>query len=217
MDSVGSQLPDRYLDLDVRQYLVYEEGDTLVDLPGGSFSDTPRDTEADALQGRKDVERKGDTLIFNLKSGKQKTLINNLSDDDSSTDYIFQKSIDAIGYWEVLAYYYESLDYVLINQNDGDEIHVWGRTILSPDNQYVLCSSVDLEAGFIANGFQLLKMDNGKLVEQWSKELTEWGAEKLIWTKDNYILGEQVYRDDTTGELKRRLIKMRMMWSEIEQ
>lgn len=206
----------QFPDLDVGQYQVYEEGDTTITLPETDFMGAPKDREAGNLQQVSDVTRNGDELVFILKNGQQKLLKSNLTDEDNTVEYTFMRSLDAIGYWEVLAFYYESFDYVLINQTDGAETHVWNKSVLSPDYKYILCGTQDLEAGFVTNGFQLWFVENDQLVLKWEKELTDWGAEKLIWTSDNYVWAEQTYRDAVSGELKQRLIKMRMFWKEGE-
>jgi hypothetical protein len=206
----------RFLDLDTGQYQVYEGGDTAIAMPASDFIGAPKDREGVNLGRAKGVTRNGDQLTFVLKNGQEKTLKANLQDEENSVDYIFTRSLDAIGHWEVLAFYYESFDYILINQSDGTETHLWNKAVLSPDNKYLLCGSVDLEAAFVPNGFQLWSIENGLLILRWSKEIENWGAERLIWTKDNYVWGEQTYRDQVTGKLKTRLIKMRLFWSDAE-
>lgn len=216
-DTIASfEQHSRFLDLDVGQYQVYESGDPSITLPETDFMGAPKDREPNNLQQVSGVTRQGDDLVFVLKNGQQKILKSNLTDEENTVDYTFMRSLDTIGYWEVLAFYYESFDYVLINQIDGTETHVWNKSVLSPDHKYILCSSQDLEAGFVPNGFQLWSVENGQLLLRWEKELTEWGAEKLIWTADNYVWAEQTYRDSVSGELKERLIKMRMFWSDAE-
>jgi len=206
----------QFLDLDIEQYQVYVEGDTTITLPESDFVGVPKDREGANLAKANGVIRTGDQLTFTLKNGQEKILKANLQDDANSVDYIFNRSLDAIGHWEVLAFYYESFDYLLINQLDGTETHLWNKAVLSPDNKYLLCGSVDLEAAFVPNGFQLWSVENNRLLLRWSKEIENWGAERLIWTKDNYVWGEQTYRDQVSGELKNRLIKMRLFWPDAE-
>jgi hypothetical protein len=206
----------QFLDLDIDQYQVYEKGDNGITLPESDFVGAPKDREDANLAKTNGVLRSGDQLIFTLKNGQQKILKANLQDDENSVDYIFTRSLDAIGHWEVLAFYYESFDYILINQVDGTETHLWNKAVPSPDNKYILCGSVDLEAAFVPTGFQLWSVEDNRLLLRWSKEIENWGAERLIWTKDNYVWGEQTYRDQVSGELKNRLIKMRLFWSDAE-
>lgn len=216
-DSITSVKPlSTSLDLDVVQYQVYESGDSSIVLPGTDLIGAPKDREEENIQRTSGVTRQGDELILILKSGQQKVLKNNLKNEESSVEYIFMRSLDAIGYWEILTFYYESFDYLLINQADGTETHLWNKPVVSPDNQYLLCGSTDLEAGYVPNGFQLWAINNDQLVLQWEKEITDWGAEKLLWTKDNFVWGEQTYRDAVTRELKTRLIKMRLFYSDAE-
>lgn len=206
--------PTRFLDLDVGQYQIYQEGDTTIALPQTDLIGVPKDREADNMSKTSGVKREGEQLLFSLKNGGQKILKSNLTEEDNTVEYIFIGSLDAIGYWEVLVFYYESFDYLLVNQNNGVEVHVWNKPVVSPDHQYILCGSLDIEAGFIPNGFQLWSVEKDSLKLQWEKQIENWGVENLIWTKDNFIWGEQMYRDNVSGELKTRLVRMRMFWSD---
>jgi len=203
-----------FLDLDTGQYQVFESGNSAITLPKSDLFGVPQEREPANLQSTTGVTRTGDELVFKLKNGQEKVLKNNLTDEENSTEYIFMRSLEPIGYWEILVFYYESFDYLLINQTDGSETHIWNKAVLSPDNKYILCGSVDIEAAFVPTGFQLWSLENGTLVRKWEKELNDWGAEKLLWLKDDEVWGEQTYRDNVSGELKTRLIKMRMYWSE---
>jgi hypothetical protein len=206
--------PARFLDLDIEQYQVYQEGDTTIALPQTDLRDVPKDLEAENLKKTRGVVREGDQLTFSLQNGGQKVLKSNLTEEDNTVEYIFIGSLDAIGYWEVLVFYYESFGYVLVNQRNGAEVDVWNKPVVSPDHQFVLCGSLDIEAGFIPNGFQLWSVEKDSLKLQWEKQIENWGVEKIIWTRDNYIWGEQMYRDNVSGELKTRLIRMRLFWSD---
>jgi len=124
--------------------------------------------------------------------------------------------MNEINQWLLLGSYYESFDYLLIDQEDGGESHLWGLPVLSPDKKYFLTTQLDLEAGFVSNGFQLWRMENRKPLLRWEKELQDWGAGKIIWTRNNYVLAEQTYRNDSSNELENRLIKMKFIWVDTE-
>lgn len=202
---------EKFLNLDIEQYQIYQPGDTSIVLPDTDLTGVPKDREPANLKAAGNVKRVDDALIFTLRNGSEKILKSNLEDEENTAEYIFMQSLDPIGYWEVLAFYYESFGYILINQTTGKEVYLWNKPVLSPDNKYLLIGSLDIEAGFIPNGFQLWSIENDSLKLQWEKEIENWGAEKLIWTNDNHIWGEQTYRDQVSGELKTRLIKLRMI------
>jgi hypothetical protein len=182
--------------------------DTLVVFPEtDNFSDT---LEANRIGTDSRVNRTSDGLQFKLRNGETKLIRDNKkTDGDDFVAYVYLNTFDEIHQWLVRASYYESFDYILIDQNDGSESHLWGYPVLSPDRKSFLTAMVDLEAGFVSNGFQLWSLQD-KPVKLWEKELTEWGTDKVMWLNDREILAEQTYRD-ASGELATRLIKLRFM------
>jgi len=199
------------LDLDLNLYTVLNEVDSGIALPETDFIGTPKDRENNHIANANGVQRADDQLVFTLHNGSKKVLTTNTQDEENSADYIFMRDIHTIGYWEVLAFYYESFDYILINQQNGNEFHLWNKPVVSPDNQHLLCSSVDIEAGFVPNGFQMWAIEKDSLKLQWQKEIENWGADRLMWTQHDCVYAEQTYRDEVNGELKSRMIKLKVL------
>lgn len=203
--------PDAFPDLDLDNFSIYAEADTAAifpEIPYGS-SDS---LEAVSLQADTRVTRTPEGLLFQLRNGTQKLLKENKeTDGDDFASYGFLEPMDSIGQWLLLAGYYEAFDYVLIDQHDGSETHLWGRPVLSPDGKHFLTGMVDLEAAFVPTGFQMWGFENNKPVLRWEKELTDWGSDNFIWTKDNHIIAEQTYRDEASGTLKTRTIRMKIL------
>ena len=197
--------------LDVDNLKVYETGDTLIRLPEISHA-LDSAGELYVLKTDSRVTRVKDGIQFKLNNSETKLLKENKSiEGDDFQSYIFQRAMDDIGQWLVMGGYYESMDFVLIDQEDGTETHLWGYPVLSPEKNYFLTSMVDLEAAFLPNGFQLWSVEGKKPVKMYEQELTDWGFDHIIWTNDNKILAQQTYRDQTSGDLKTRLIKMRFI------
>jgi hypothetical protein len=169
--------------------------------------------EIDYLKTDPAVNRTPEGLTFKLRNGQVKILKDNADfEDEEFVRHFFIRSLNDIGQWHVLSMYNESFSYLLIDQTEGTETSIWSDPAFSPDKKYFLTGSADIDAGFIPNGFQLWTFKNNKLFKVWEKELTDWGADNLIWTDDNYVIGEQVYRDADLGESNKRIIKMRMMY-----
>ena len=197
--------------LDIKKIKVYELGDTIVSLPDQSFS-ADSISEKDFLKQDSRVSRVKDGLLFTLSNGETKLLKENkTTEGDDYAAYSFQQALDDIGQWLVAGSYYESYDYILVDQEDGTETRLWGYPILSPDKKNFLTSSVDLEAGFVPNGFQLWSVEEKKPVKVYEVNLADWGFTNMIWTNDNHIIAEQTIRDSATGDLKKRIIKMRFV------
>ena len=170
-----------------------------------------KEGEKRALKTETRVTRTPEGLRFRLKNGETKLLKENTDrDGEDFAAYHFLQPLDTIGQWLLMGAYYEAWDYVLIDQEDGNENHLWGRPVLSPDRKYFLTGMVDLEAAFVPTGFQLWGFENNKPVLRWEKELTDWGSDNFIWTKNNTIIADQTYRDEASGELKTRIIKMKI-------
>lgn len=196
--------------LDIDNIKIYAPGDTTVNFPENPAADST--TEINAFKKDARVIRVHEGIKFQLPSGEIKLLKENKSiDGDDFAGYTFLGAMDDIGQWLVLASYYESMDYILVDQMNGIETHLWGYPVVSPDRNHILSSMVDIEAGFVPNGFQLWSIEDGNFVLAYEQELTDWSFDKSIWTNDNKIVTEQTYRDEASGELKTRVIKMRFV------
>lgn len=186
---------------DLGHYYVLKESPEPLPTPGYMLRDSVPTLPAG-------VTASDSVLTFTLKNGQTKSLKNNISDSDDHVVYRFIRAWDAQGLWQIQVTYYEALSVMLLSQQDGTETYVWGDPAFSPDGRYFICGSVDLEAGYSPNGFQIWANNEGTLVKQWEQELNDWGAERLVWTRDNKIIGEQTYRDEQTGEIRERIISI---------
>jgi hypothetical protein len=205
------QIPDRIDSLDTENYEIVPMGEPLNTIINDA-STRPDSLEAQFIANDKRVSRTADGILFQLGTGHTKLMKENR--DGESGDfavYTFLESYDSIGHWLLKGSYNESFDYLLVDQKDGESTHLWGFPVISPDKKYILAGMLDLEAGFVPNGFQLFSISGAKPILIWEKELADWGSDKLIWQSDNTVLAEQVYRDESTGELKTGIIKLRFL------
>jgi hypothetical protein len=212
-DAVQEQVASApFPDLDLDNLTVYTGADTATIFSERSYYGSSDSLEAIDLQKDTRVMRTPEGLRFRLKNGEHKLLKENKdTESDDFASYSFLEPMDNIGQWLLMGGYYEAFDYVLIDQQDGSETHLWGRPILSPDGQYFLTGMVDLDAAFVPTGFQMWSITNNKPVLRWEKELTDWGSDNFIWTNDNHIIAEQTYRDEASGGLKTRFITMKIL------
>lgn len=215
--SVADVTEESFPRLDVEHFTILDTTDIFFkEMTGPSDSVmivTMEESERSALQQDTRVTRTPEGLRFKLKNGETKLLTENKNTDgEDFTSYNFIESMNDIGQWLLMGGYYEAWDYVLIDQENGNENHLWGRPVFSPDGKYFLTGMVDLEAAFVPTGFQLWSFENKKPVLRWEKELTDgnWGSDHFIWTNHNTIIAEQTYRDEASGELRTRIIKMKI-------
>jgi hypothetical protein len=142
------------------------------------------------------VVRDSINLVFKLRNGGQLVLANDTADDEQKfVVYNYLESYNQIDYWLVRASYYEGGAYLLVDKNSGEKTEVWGPPILSPDKQRAICCSIDLEAQFEPNGFQMLTIDNRKVTQTTNVDLTDWGPSDVRWKDRNTIYFEQTRTD----------------------
>ncbi|MBL0741831.1 hypothetical protein [Chryseolinea lacunae] len=202
-----------WLDLDIEHIKTYSYTDTTITFADPAYNGPHDLEEPESIKTDSRVKRTEEGLIFKLKNGQTKTLKNTDTQDQDYASYVFQKKFDDVNQWLVFAIFFESHGFVMIDQNDGTETWMWSEPTFSPDKKYFLCGSADIEAGFVPNGFQLWTFQDGKPTKLWDKELTDWGAESLIWAKDDVVFGNQVYRDAELGEANQRIVRMKLFWN----
>lgn len=202
-----------WLDLDVEHIKTYDYVDTTIVFSDPAYNGPHELEEPENLKADPRVKRTEEGLVFTLKNGQTKTLKNTNTEDQDFSSYIFQKTFDDVNQWQVFAMFFESHGFALIDQTDGKETWMWSEPTFSPDRKYFLCGSADIEAAFVPNGFQLWTFKNNKPTKLWEKELSDWGAESLIWAKDDVVFGNQVYRDANLGEANQRIVRMKLFWN----
>jgi hypothetical protein len=148
------------------------------------------------------VKRKGNSLIFNCNNGKKLTLTDKESEGDDIAIYRLQGMIKEPGFWIVIIGQYEGLEYLLINQQNGEQTATWGYPHVSPDKKYLLVGSVDLVAGFIPNGLQLFEYSGNTLKKVFERELTKWSAERFGWKNNQTILAERITLNKSMNPVK---------------
>jgi hypothetical protein len=142
------------------------------------------------------VTRDSINLVFKLRNGEQLVLANDTAENsDGFVVYNYLESYNQIDYWLIRTYYYEGGSYLLLNKNNGEKTWVWGPPIVSPDKKRAICCSIDLEAQFEPNGFQLLTIDNRKVTQTINVDLTHWGPSDVRWKDRNTIYFEQTRTD----------------------
>lgn len=163
----------------------------------GKLSDPVYDSaEANMYKDSAHLKRSGDTLIFTLDNGEKRTLVNNTKDDpDVYCNYMYGDYLPEIHHYLAFGTYYESNDCILVNADNGDITHVWGMPVISPDHKYIICASVDLEAHFNNNGFQLFSYRDNKLIPEGDVQFDKWGPGRMKWLDDKTIETEYVVVD----------------------
>jgi hypothetical protein len=140
-------------------------------------------------------------LTFKLKNGTDTTLTNDTTELWSKyRDYQYLDNYDFMDYWLLSVTYYEGFSYMLLDKETGEDITIWSIPIFSPNREKFVCNSFDMEAGYNPNGLQYFRIENGKLVNDWNKELSDWGPSKVKWLNDTLIIVEQKIMNPESDE-----------------
>ncbi|WP_440133092.1 hypothetical protein [Chitinophaga sancti] len=158
------------------------------------------------------VQRKGDSLVFALKNGKASVLKNakNPAIDEDYAVYYYAGYREDLQQHLAFGSYYESSDFLLVHPATGKQTHMWGIPHLSPDKQFVLCPSFDLEAGFNNNGFELYSYENGNMKLLGETDLQHWGPGQVKWV-DAHTLEAEYQTMDTAMTIHTKPVKIVML------
>jgi len=160
-------------------------------------------SETNALAKNTDVKRVGQQLEFHLANGEQKIRADNSEDDDGYVRYSYAGYYPALHRHGIFATYYEADGFELLNPENGDTLYTWTAPIISPDKKYFLCPSMDIEAGFNPNGFQLFEVNNKNIRLVGAPELTKYGIDEVRWVDNNTLIAIYQTHEDIAHDRKR--------------
>jgi len=202
-----SPKPEQPLDtfeMGSKNFLVYAMDESPFDPEPAVESDSAEVKLLNHHDGNGHVKRKGNTLTISTDNGKQVVLTDKSDidkDGESYAIYTYTGYLPDIKQYGIFCTYYESLDYLLVNQATGESIHTWGPPLISPDKKYFICASYDLEAGFTANGLQLYSYLNGKIIPVGEIELEKWGPGQIKWLDNHSLVAEYITLDSTMNKV----------------
>lgn len=204
-----SDTPIDTLELAGKTFLIYTIDSTVFE----SFPLQPQDTsEAMALAKDSTVKRSGSSLQFTLQNGKTVTLTDKDLDPENEGDivhFMYVSNYPEINRKGIVAYYYESQDFLLLDTRTGDTLHIWTEPIFSPDKKHILCASMDLVAAFMPNGFQLYDIGKDSIRYKGEANLEKWGPTETKWVDEKTILCRYITIDDE-GNTQSTHVKMVM-------
>jgi hypothetical protein len=162
------------------------------------------DNEEGTLRNNRNVKRKGKELIIIADNGK-KVLMTNKPDIDTDgenyTIYTYMEYFPGIKQHVINGTYYESMDFLLVSQETGKTITTWGPPVISPDNKYFICASLDLDADMFPNGLQLYSCKNGTITAEGEIPLENWGPGQIKWLDNNTLIAEYITLDSTMNKV----------------
>jgi hypothetical protein len=194
------QAPMDTITLGSKTFLVYSMDESPFESEPAVESDSAEVKLLNNNDGNGHVKRKGNDLIITADNGKTVVLTDKADDEkdgDSYSEYTYTGYLSDIKEYGIFATYYESMDFLLVNQVSSETIHTWGPPIISPDKKYFICSSYDLEAGFIENGLQLYSYLDGKITPVGEISLEKWGPGQIKWLDNKTLAAEYITLDST--------------------
>jgi len=144
------------------------------------------------------VIRKNHSLILHCSKGRKVIFNDGDMKEEKTHVYSFKKYYKKAGQFLVMATYYESYGLFLVNEKTAKKMSVWGSPVFSPDKSKFICTSVDMEAGYVPNGIQIWEKRGNNYIKKYEKNI-EWGAMDPKWTGNNTL---QLTRYDRAKDYK---------------
>ena len=121
--------------------------------------------DIETIDDRKNVTRKDSVLIFKLKNGKKKQLVN--SKKPYLKDYFYLREVPDANCWLVEGLHNDEHSYnFLISKNTGIETPIADLPIISPNKKYMVSFRVSCTD---PSYLQFFKIENDSISEQWLK------------------------------------------------
>jgi hypothetical protein len=83
---------------------------------------------------------------------------------------------------------YEGSEFLLVDAKTTNQTHLIGRPVLAPDGTRLAAASLDLVAGYNANGVQIWELlEQGPVLAWEVSGGMSWGASELRWMDDSTL------------------------------
>jgi len=147
------------------------------------------------------VRRQGANLIVQLNNGKIISFLNKINQgnqekeiEDEYVLFVFADYFPSLQAVIIDKFYYEGGESLLIDLENGDEIHLFGDVKLSPDGKKIVSYSCDPVAGYRANGIQILHKDSktNKFECILNLDFVKFGPENVCWLNNHQLVIKQV-------------------------
>lgn len=141
------------------------------------------------------IRKNNGFIQLNLNNNEMKVFRDTLVNTDNSDfrEYKYLGSIDTINQYLLVGYFWEYMEYYLVNKDNGEVTILWERPNLSPDNKYIVNLSMDYGLEFVPNGIQIWKVEkdgnaNISINKHFELDQEIWVPSNLIWKSDNEFI-----------------------------
>lgn len=178
-----------------KTFLMYAMAESPFDPEPTIEADSAKDIHA---------KRKGKELIITADNGKKVVLTDKPDidrDGENYTIYTYTGYQPDIKQHSINGTYYESMDFLLVSQTNGETVTTWGPPVIAPDKKHFICSSYDLDADILPNGLQLYSCLNGIITPEGEISLEKWGPGQIKWQDNNTLIVEYITLDSAMAKV----------------
>lgn len=137
---------------------------------------------AEMRKNRLRVKKSKDGLTFILLNGQKVTL-----EATETNKYEFMYYIERMGYFVVKETTTEASRHLLVSDKSGDDLPIWGYPKPSPDFKSMVVCNADLNAGFEANGVQILSFTDNGFEVVYENPMYEYEPKFASWLSNDKI------------------------------
>jgi hypothetical protein len=138
-------------------------------------------------------------------------LQDNPVDGDDWVAYAVRGLDERLGAWIVNVQYYESIMVLLVHHRTGAELYIPHDIAISPSGTRVIGTAVDLVAGYLWNGLEILRVTPTGFELEYRLDLSTagWGPSDPEWLADDRIALIRNDLDDTSLQYVNSRVELR--------
>ena len=135
------------------------------------------------------ISKKNGVICLPLENSTNKIFEDSvISENENQISYEYIGYEKALNSYIILVKYYETGEYMLINNKTGKESKLWGLPIISPNQKKVCCYGDALGYDVMPNGIQMYDYSDNNLIKEWEWEIEDWKPESVEWLNNNTLL-----------------------------
>lgn len=144
--------------------------------------------------------RKDSRLDIRLANGGLKTYIDDKQKVGEGTIYNLIQYFPDAALAVIHAQYWEGDTHYVLNLNNGQQTHVEGYPILSPDKKRIAVYALDLVAGYGPNILAIYLIQSDNLLLEFVVKPTDWGASQVRWVDSKRVSFAKTWYDSKMNE-----------------
>jgi hypothetical protein len=144
-----------------------------------------------------------DIITFYFKNKEKKSYVDIVTENEDLTRHELLEDWKEVGFWVIKINYYEDIKYFLVSQEDGKEIEMSGKLLLSDNKIHFACFSGELEEPLYKNfNFEVWKFQNNDVQLVDSGSFENQYIQDFSWEEDELVLYLVSSEDESTEEFR---------------